>query len=479
MQLTAIFSGRKPNLSWTWDSSRNTTAKLYGLLLVVLLVRLVLLGAYPLLDTSEARYAEMARKMVELNDWVTPMFDYEVPFWGKPPLSFWAQALSIKIFGHSEFAVRLPSWLYLLACCFLLIRWGREEHSSELGLLAAIILASSSLGFVAFGAVLTDPALCLSLLLAIYGFWRAVHYNDEFWAHMGFVGLAMGMLSKGPIALVLFSAPGFLWLLCTRRWLALLTIPWLSGVGLFLVISMPWYVIAEWKTPGFLDYFFIGEHWRRFLVPAWAGDLYGNAHLHPRGYIWVYAFAATLPWCLLPVFKLRNHWGSLTQQPLLQFSGIVVFCLLVFFSFSRNILWTYVLPVLPLLALMLAATLLQVKTSFRRIVLSAIFLPGFVIVMCVEGGKFNSWKNQKNVIQYWFENGVRGEPIYTYKRRIYSAEFYSKGAARRLPESTGSLVGKNFYLIVRESYQIEEESLQRACSLKVSLTGSGLYYCQV
>ncbi|MBB6520074.1 ArnT family glycosyltransferase [Pseudoteredinibacter isoporae] len=479
MQLSAILSGRKPSLSWDWDLSRNTTAKLYGLLMAILLIRLALLAVYPLLDTSEARYAEMARKMVELNDWVTPMFDYEVPFWGKPPLSFWAQALSIKIFGPNEFAVRLPSLLYLLACCSLLIRWGREEHSLELGLLAAIVLASSSLGFVAFGAVLTDPALCFSLLLAVYGFWRVIHYSDQFWAYMGFVGLAFGMLAKGPIALVLFGAPAFFWLLLHRQWYALFNIPWLGGLALFFILSAPWYVIAEWKTPGFWDYFFIGEHWRRFLVPGWAGDLYGNAHLHPRAYIWIYAFAATLPWCLLPVFKRRSRWKSLIKEPLFQYSGIIVVCLLVFFSFSRNILWTYVLPVLPLLALMLAWMLLKINSSFRTILFSSLLLPALVIIMCIEGSKFDSWKNQKQVIQYWSEHKVGGEPLFAYKRRIYSAEFYSGGLASRLPENLDGLAGTRFYLIVRESYQLEGPDLKPACVLKQKITGSELYYCQL
>ena len=83
---------------------------LWFILSSILLLRLLGLGVYPLMDTSEARYAEMARKMVELSDWVTPMFDYGVPFWGKPPLSFWTQAASMTVFGTNEFAARFPAW---------------------------------------------------------------------------------------------------------------------------------------------------------------------------------------------------------------------------------------------------------------------------------------------------------------------------------------------------------------------------------
>jgi 4-amino-4-deoxy-L-arabinose transferase-like glycosyltransferase len=88
-----------------------TSNTLLWLLVSVLAARLGLSALLPFADTTEPRYAEMARIMAETGDWITPWFDYGVPFWGKPPLSFWTQALSFKLFGVSEFAGRLPSWL--------------------------------------------------------------------------------------------------------------------------------------------------------------------------------------------------------------------------------------------------------------------------------------------------------------------------------------------------------------------------------
>ena len=85
--------------------------------LVAFMIRLTTLGLYPLGDTTEARYSEIARKMVETGNWITPQFDYGVPFWGKPPLSTWTRAASFELFGVSEFAARLPR---------------SEEHTSEL-----------------------------------------------------------------------------------------------------------------------------------------------------------------------------------------------------------------------------------------------------------------------------------------------------------------------------------------------------------
>ena len=83
---------------------------LWCLVSVALTLRLLSLAMYPLMDTTEARYGEMARLMVETGDWLTPQFDYGVPFWGKPPLFAWMRDYSIDFFGLSEFTVRAPHW---------------------------------------------------------------------------------------------------------------------------------------------------------------------------------------------------------------------------------------------------------------------------------------------------------------------------------------------------------------------------------
>ena len=134
-------------------------------IVLVVVVRLATLGAYPLMDTTEARYAEIARKMLETGDWLVPQFDYGVPFWGKPPLSTWLSAAAMALFGVNEFAARMPSLLLVVGCGALVhalaaLRGGPDQARWTLALFAATALV-----FVAAGAVMTDPALALGTTL--------------------------------------------------------------------------------------------------------------------------------------------------------------------------------------------------------------------------------------------------------------------------------------------------------------------------
>ena len=332
-------------------------------LVALLLMRITTLGLYPLLDTAEARYGEIGRKMLELNDWVTPWFDYGVPFWGKPPLSFWMTAASYKLFGVNEFSARLPHFLGALLVGWLIWDWSARRSRQEASYTIALLAGSAGF-FVAAGAVMTDMALVLGITLTMRGFWLGLYGTEivrkrERW--LLFLGLAVGLLAKGPLVLVLVGLPIALWALVTGNVLTVLrSLPWLRGGLLTLVLAAPWYVLAERHTPGFLNYFLIGEHWHRFVTAGWQGDLYGHAHARPRGTIWIYALAAAFPWSLLlPIAALRWRKSRQTAPQtdraeeswrlFLLLWGLTPF---IFFTFAGNIIWTYVLPGIPALALL-------------------------------------------------------------------------------------------------------------------------------
>ncbi|MDQ6158199.1 phospholipid carrier-dependent glycosyltransferase, partial [Pseudomonas aeruginosa] len=254
------------------------------LLALAFAIRLLSLGSYPLMDTTEARYGEVARKMAELGDWITPWYDVGVPFWGKPPLAFWLSAGGQLLLGANEFASRLPHWLLGVLVLWLVWDWQAREDRRQ-ARIACVLLGSSALFFVASGAVMTDMALALALVLAMRGFWLGLHGAEGIRRREGwlmFLGLGLGLLAKGPLTLILAGLPIGLWTLLEWRWRALWRgLPWIRGSLLMLLVAAPWYLLAELKTPGFLEYFLLGEHWQRFVTAGWDGDRYGNAHAYP------------------------------------------------------------------------------------------------------------------------------------------------------------------------------------------------------
>ena len=337
---------------------------LLWLVIAAVAIRLATLGAYPLMDNTEARYAEIARKMVETGDWITPHHRYGVAFWSKPPLSIWLTAVSYLAFGVNEFAARLASLLPCLAVTGITYDLALRRGRRDVALKAALVLLTTPLFFVSAGAVMTDPMLILGTTLSMAGFWHAMTRSDragQVWSYAFFLGLAIGLLAKGPVGVVLTLGPVGIWTLWKggigNVWRRL---PWVSGLLLTTALALPWYLLAEARTPGFLDYFIVGEHWKRYTVAGWTGDMFGTAHARPRGTIWLFALVSTLPWSAVwvgLVWKLRR---AADRPPAAADDGWRAYLWLwllaspVFFTPAGNILATYVLPGLPAFALLVA-----------------------------------------------------------------------------------------------------------------------------
>tara|TARA_R110002124_G_scaffold44904_2_gene136309 strand:+ start:89 stop:1528 length:1440 start_codon:yes stop_codon:yes gene_type:complete len=406
----------------------------------------------PVTDTTEARYAEIARKMLETGDWITPQFEYGVPFWGKPPLHTWLSAAGMGAFGVNEFAARLP--IFALACALLALvyYWARAEKGNGFALVGTTILASSGMFFIASGVVMTDLAMIAGTTLSMVGFWRTVNQrpHQALWGYLFFVGLAIGLLTKGPLAVLLAGVPIGLWVILGNRWRdTWQRIPWVTGTVLMLVLTAPWYIAAELKTPGFLRYFIIGEHFERFTVPGWKGDLYGSGHREPKGMIWLFGLLAFLPWTfgfLRPVMRLRqvaerfrndgSGWGSYlllwTLSPFLIFTA------------AGNIIIPYALPALPAAAFLLVQSWTDAHDQGAAITKRSALIfkslsVGVIVVMTVFSAVYAaapgliSKKSQNLLVAEATSQAPYnvGELIY-WKKRYYSAEFYTQGTSKRI-----------------------------------------------
>ncbi|MBR7889654.1 glycosyltransferase family 39 protein [Marinomonas sp. A79] len=412
---------------------------LWMLLVSCLVLRLVSLALYPLMDTTEARYAEMARIMFETGDWVTPMFDYNVPFWGKPPIFTWLSSIGFNLFGINEFAARVPHLVVGIGVIGLVYLFAKNIFvSTKIGLFSAVLLASTFSFILLSGAVMTDTALTFSITLSMVSFWQAWSGRGKLWGYLFFVGLALGMLSKGPLAVVLIGISLTLWLLPNGRWKRLWeALPWGYGSVLFLLISVPWYAMAEYKTPGFLDYFIVGEHIKRFIVSGWQGDLYGTAHERTRGTIWVYAFISMLPWSPILLWQwIRSiKEGKDTEERsdgLGSFLVLWMLAPLLLFSFSGNILASYTMPCLPPAALLLA------HLNQQRPLPSWLYKIGFItpilLIVLVSVLRFDIVhpKSQKAILTVWAQQAAASESdLFFLHKRPFSGQYYSAGKAKQ------------------------------------------------
>ena len=415
-------------------------------LAALVLARLISLALYPLMDTTEARYGDIARRMVERSDWITPWFTDDQPFWGKPPLSFWATALGFKLFGINEFAGRLPHLILGFSVATLIWLYAKRQ-SARAAWHAVALLSASLLFIVSSGAVMTDMSLVLGTTLVMVGFWFAMRDDAGKswpWQSLMALGFVIGLLAKGPLALVLCGMPIGVWLIWQRRVVdAWRRVAWLRIVLLVLVFSLPWYVMAELRTPGFLNYFLVGEHWHRFVTSGWTGDKYGSAHAFPRGGIWLFALGAVLPW---PFFLLPLKF-FLRRQSDLYSSGKVndgkrSYLLLwglwpcVFFTLSGNIIWTYVLPGLPALAILVALwTSKQSGKATEWVLTGGVWICTTTIVVGValaNSGDYTDRKSAKSLMMDYRTQAQLGEPLFYLGELPYSASFYSDGRGQRL-----------------------------------------------
>src|ERR1700677_1126656 len=229
------------------------------------------LGRPALWEPDEGRYAEVAREMVVTGDYVTPHNDW-VRYFKKPPLVYWLTAASLKVFGANELAVRAQAALCSAGQVGLTAALGEALFGITTGLLGALILALSPLFFVFARFATPDPALAFFFTAALAAFYAAAvapSFRDgkgRRWILIASSMLALGTLTKGPVALVLAGAIALAWLIAEGRLRDSLRLPWFASAIIYLAIALPWFIIAARRNPDFLRFYVIHEHLHRYLA---------------------------------------------------------------------------------------------------------------------------------------------------------------------------------------------------------------------
>jgi len=406
-------------------------------------VRLLAAMVFPYVDTTEARYGEIARIMLETGDWITPQFDYDIPFWGKPPLYTWLSAAGMAVFGVNEFGGRALILASAFGVLGIVHAWVRVNIGRDQALVALVVLFSSAMFLGASAFVMTDMVMTLGLTLGMVGFHNALlgRERHKLWFHLFFAGLAIGMLAKGPVAAVLAGLALFPWLVFTGHWRNLKHLPWPSGLLTMLLLTAPWYIAAELKTPGFLNYFLVGEHFERFIVSGWEGDLYGSGHARPFGIIWLYWVGTFLPWTpfIVPILWFRHRFGSAPRSSESGWEGYLVcwaIAPLVLFTPAANLLSAYVLPGLPATAVLLVTYWTRycgrpgrwARVSFIVAIGSVLSLFAAVSVLLLAAPQTLRLKTERDLVAA--AKAIEPAVEFTYwGSRSFSADFYSKGTA--------------------------------------------------
>lgn len=416
-----------------------TTLILLGM---VLISRLVAMYWIPLNDSTEARYAEIARLMLTSQNWVSLMHYPGQYFWAKPPLSTWLSAATMQSFGIAPFFSRLPAWILSLVSLGLVAKIAKTQWNGQAAFWAVAVLTTCVYFLLDAGTVMTDPALLTCVVLVMVSFWMAMHGQGRIWSYLLFIGWGLGLLVKG-LAMGLFTVlPIASWLMMEKEWRhCWKTIPWIKGSILTLVIATPWYILAELRTPGFLSYFFIGEHFMRYLQPGWSGDLYGFAHQAPYGMIWIYFILGVMPWSgvlMVWAFSRKDVLKFNSQEKSWQ-RFILSFMLvpLVVFTFAGNIIYPYVFPCIPAFALWFTSILMKtgVDHRFQRFFNGVALV--LMMVLLIVSYLFNQYPEQFSksndlMIAAWKDDRQSNQEglIYSMMQPEYSSMFYSAGEAR-------------------------------------------------
>lgn len=324
--------------------------------LLAALTALVLLvslqhGTRPLANPDEGRYSEIAREMAVSGDWVTPRLN-GIPYFFKPPLQYWATAMSFKVFGFNEFAARL----YVLLCGFLALcavgYTARRLMSADAGWVAMGMLAASPYFLAFVGVVTLDTGLTAWTTVAVCAFLLAqtsAAAERRRWMLLAWAGMALAILSKGLIGIVFPAAAIFVYCVVRRDFSLLARLEWLRGGALFLAITVPWHVFAAQANPEFVRFYFIHEHFERFLTKV-------HRREEPWWYFWPIFFGGFLPWVLAVVPAAWTGWRHKTDGfDWRLFAILWTLLILCFFSASSSKLPAYLLPVFPIFALVLAA----------------------------------------------------------------------------------------------------------------------------
>jgi 4-amino-4-deoxy-L-arabinose transferase-like glycosyltransferase len=291
------------------------------LLLVFLAVHFVALFTPALLDDADATHANAAQHMARSGDWVT-LYVNGIRYLEKPPLPYWLAAVDYHLFGYNVFATHLPMSLGVLACAILAWVWARRAYGDRAAFYAALAVLTSVGVFLWTRFFIPESLLTFFIALAMYGFLTGLEDRKASRFYLAYASLAIAVLAKGLIAPVFFVAAVAPYLLITGEWRRWRQMKLFTGLLLFLAIAAPWHILAALRNPdhgnpvgnvpspghvhGFLYFYFINEHFLRFLGKRYPHDYNKQSPIA----FWLGQLVWLFPWSLFLPAVLVRAWRN-------------------------------------------------------------------------------------------------------------------------------------------------------------------------
>ena len=320
-----------------------------------------MLGQRDLFDPDEGRYAGIPAAMVDSGDWLTPRLN-DFKYFEKPVLQYWGTAVSFTLFGKSNASARLwtallgfSTALFSMLVAFRLYGWRAANYT--------FLISVSYLMVVIFGHFLTlDMALSAFVVMGI-GSLVIAHSRQpkesqiRNWMLLGWAALALATLTKGLVAVVLPAATVVVYSLWQRDWALWKNLHLVKGLLLYLLITAPWFIAVSIANPEFAEFFFIHEHFDRYTseVHSREGPIY---------YFIPYLLLGVCPWLITSLRSLFSpgfNWlpdnpGQFHPERFMWTFAVVTFC---FFSLGQSKLPGYILPILPVIAVISGGQIAQ------------------------------------------------------------------------------------------------------------------------
>lgn len=394
------------------------------------LMLLLMATLRPLAVPDEGRYGEIGRWMLQSGDWLTPRLN-GLPFFHKPAYLYWLEALSLAALGVSAFALRLVPALHAGLMLVTLYLAARTISTEPMARRAAVMLGTSLTFLVGGQYVNHDMLVATWIGVAIGCFAFAFQAGDKphaTLARLGFAACALGMLSKGLIGIALPGLVIFVWLIATRQFKKILYLPWLSGLALFALIALPWFVMAQQKHPGLFNYMFIGQQLNRYTAAT-----YNN----PAPW-WFYLLAIAIlffPWVFFALEQLRRAVPSPASSHRVAkewtlLCWIWVGAILAFFSIPNSKLVGYILPVMPPLALLAAlgwerAMAHRARAHTVFIALCAVNV-ALALALVTQVGQITATSRTEDVARVLACEAQPTDTIYTTGAYPYDLPFYAQ-----------------------------------------------------